>query len=91
MIHTLPNEHFPTHVVEIEKNGSYAILHTHNGVMLKVEAITDHVLRFRYSAKGYFSDDFSYAMDKDHRSGYWSIRFLLETCANNGYGLEVNL
>ena len=38
--------------------------------MLKVEAITDHVLRFRYSAKGYFSDDFSYAMDKDHRSGF---------------------
>ncbi len=38
--------------------------------MLKIEVITDHVMRFRFSAKGYFSDDFSYAMDKDHRSGF---------------------
>ena len=70
MIHTLPNEHFPSHVIDLKKNGSYGILHTHNGVMLKVEVITDHVMRFRYSAKGYFSEDFSYAMDEDHRSGF---------------------
>ncbi len=74
MIHSLPNEHFPTHIIKVEKNGSYAILHSHNGVMLKVEVITDHVLRFRYSAKGYFSDDFSYAMDEDHRSGFSSFK-----------------
>lgn len=69
-MHTLLNEHFPSQVERIEQSASSVILHTLNGVMLQVEAITNHVLRFRYSAKGYFSPDFSYAMDEDHRSGF---------------------
>lgn len=67
---TLINEHFPDHLLKVEENGSSIIFHTHNGVMLAVEAVTNHVLRFRYSAKGYFSPDFSYAMADDHRSGF---------------------
>lgn len=66
----LANEHFPDHLLKIEEQGSSVIFHANNGVMLSVEAITNHVLRFRYSAKGYFSPDFSYAMDEDHRSGF---------------------
>ena len=31
------------------------------------------------------------SIEENHRSGYWSIRVLLETCANSGYGLEVNI
>jgi len=67
---TLVNEHFPDRLLKVEEHGSSIIFHAHNGVMLAVEAVTNHVLRFRYSAKGYFSPDFSYAMADDHRSGF---------------------
>ena len=67
---TLINEQFPNHLLKADVNGSSVVFHSHNGVMLWVEAITNHVMRFRYSAKGYFSPDFSYAMAKDHRSGF---------------------
>ncbi|MCR9153327.1 MAG: TIM-barrel domain-containing protein [Croceimicrobium sp.] len=67
---TLINEHFPDRLLKVEERGSSIIFHAHNGVMLIVEAVTNHVLRFRYTAKGYFSPDFSYAMDEDHRSGF---------------------
>ncbi len=69
-MHTLTNEQFPSYVVKVEKANSHVVFHTYNKVMLRVEVITDHVMRFRFSAKGYFSNDFSYAMDEDHRSGF---------------------
>jgi hypothetical protein len=69
-MHQLLNEHFPGAVMRCEKANDHALLSTQNGVMLRVEAITDHVLRFRYTAKGYFEKDFSYALDGKHRSGF---------------------
>ena len=30
-------------------------------------------------------------VDEDRLGAYWSIRILISTCADNGYGLEVNL
>lgn len=73
-MHTLTNEQFPSYVVKTEKGNSHVVFHTHNKVMLRIEVITDHVLRFRFSAKGYFANDFSYAMDEDHRSGFSSFK-----------------
>ena len=69
-MHTLTNEQFPSYIVKAEKANAHVVFHTYNKVMLRVEVITDHVLRFRFTAKGYFANDFSYAMDEDHRSGF---------------------
>ena len=33
-----------------------------NGVLLRVEVLTDHIIRIRYATEGYFLDDFSYAI-----------------------------
>lgn len=71
----MANEKYPTHITQHQGSGASHTFTTHNGVMLRVEAITDHVLRFRYTAKGYFNEDFSYAMAEDHRSGFSSFKF----------------
>jgi alpha-glucosidase len=69
-MHALTNEQFPSHIVKTDKGNSHITFHSFNKVMLRVEVITDHVMRFRFSAKGYFANDFSYAMDENHRSGF---------------------
>lgn len=70
MHHQLLNEHYPNNIIGAEKGADHFLFRTHNGVLLRVEVITDHVLRFRYSAKGYFAKDFSYALDAQYKSGY---------------------
>ena len=72
-IHQLINEHFPTEVSEHKAGADYLLMKTSNNVMLRVDVITDHVFRFRFSAKGYFEKDFSYALDEDHRTGFTSL------------------
>lgn len=37
--------------------------HTDQGNILRVEPITDYIIRVRYSSRGYFEKDFSYAID----------------------------
>lgn len=66
----LPNEHYPDALQHHEIGADYALFHSYNGVMLRIEIITDHVMQVRYSAKGYFSPDFSYALAPEHRSGF---------------------
>lgn len=69
----LLNEHYPNTVLKHKIASDYLLLQTENGVQLKVEIITDHIMRFRYSAKGYFEKDFSYALDKHYNTGFTSI------------------
>ncbi len=35
-----------------------------NGVLLRAEVLTPHIVRIRYGTEGYFLDDFSYAIDE---------------------------
>ena len=37
--------------------------HCDNGVLLRVDVLTDSMLRFRFATEGYFPEDFSYAID----------------------------
>ena len=66
----LLNEHYPNNIVKYQTGSDFALFTTHNETMLRVEVITDHVMRLRYTAKGYFENDFSYALAANHRSGF---------------------
>jgi alpha-glucosidase len=48
-----------------------------NSVVLKVTVIRDSLIRFRYTTKGYFSND-SYAIDKNHAHGYIFLKLLVK-------------
>ena len=69
-MHQLINEHYPNTITSHVVEGDHAIFTSENNTMLRIEVITDHVFRFRYTAKGYFEKDFSYAMDENHRTGF---------------------
>ena len=62
---------YPTKIVSFEHNEVDSIsFYTDNSVILNVTVLRDSLLRFRYTTKGYFSNDFSYAIDKSHIHGY---------------------
>jgi alpha-glucosidase len=48
--------------------------------------IRDSLIRFRYTTKGYFSNDFSYAIDKNHAHGY---NFLEVTGEEDYYQIQL--
>ncbi len=54
------------HVVsKVEPSGNAWIIYCHNQTALKIEALSDRVIRFRYSLNGKFDDDYSYAVDRE--------------------------
>lgn len=55
-------EFFPGALVSWEKEGDAFIFHSILA-SLEVRVVTDDILKFRYGIAGYFSDDFSYAVD----------------------------
>jgi alpha-glucosidase len=61
---------YPSKIVSFNKEGDSVFFHTNNNVILKVTVMRDSLIRFRYTTKGYFSKDFSYAIDKTHSHGY---------------------
>ena len=61
---------YPTRIVSFEHNVDSIYFHTDNSVILKVTVLRDSLIRFRFTTKGYFSTDFSYAIDKSHSHGY---------------------
>ena len=61
---------YPSKIVSFNQDGDSIYFHTDNNVVLKVTILRDSLLRFRYTTKGYFSTDFSYAIDKSHLHGY---------------------
>ncbi|MBC7641890.1 MAG: DUF4968 domain-containing protein, partial [Flavobacterium sp.] len=66
---------YPSKVIAFEKDNDSYLFHTDNNVILKVTVLRDSMIRFRYTAKGYFSNDFSYAIDKKHNHGYNELNF----------------
>ncbi|MFH6998568.1 glycoside hydrolase family 31 protein [Flavobacterium sp. FlaQc-57] len=61
---------YPSKIVKHEQAGDSIFFHTDNNVILKVTVLRDSLIRFRFTAKGYFSNDFSYAIDKKQLHGY---------------------
>ncbi|CAM4016554.1 glycoside hydrolase family 31 protein [Flavobacterium sinopsychrotolerans] len=61
---------YPTKIVSFEHEVDSIFFHTDNSVILKVTVLRDSLIRFRFTTKGYFSNDFSYAVDKNHSHGY---------------------
>lgn len=61
---------YPTKIVSFEHEVDSICFHTDNSVILKVTVLRDSLIRFRFTTKGYFSNDFSYAVDKSHSHGY---------------------
>lgn len=61
---------FPSKITSYEKEVDSILFNTDNNVILKVTILRDSLIRFRYTTKGYFSNDFSYAIDKTQSHGY---------------------
>jgi alpha-glucosidase len=72
---------YPSKIVSYEQEGDAVFFHTANKVILKVTILRDSLLRFRFTTKGYFSTDFSYAIDKRQLHGY----NVLELTEEEGY------
>ena len=61
---------YPSNIVEFKKDVDSVYFYTDNSVILKITVLRDSLIRFRYTTKGYFSKDFSYAIDKTQSHGY---------------------
>jgi len=61
---------YPSKIIKFSKEVDSAFFHTDNNVILKVTVFRDSLLRFRFTTKGYFSDDFSYAIADNHSRGF---------------------
>ncbi|OCB74808.1 glycoside hydrolase family 31 protein [Flavobacterium crassostreae] len=61
---------YPSKIVSFDQNVDSVYFYTDNNVILKVTVLRDSLIRFRYTTKGYFSTDFSYAIDDNHTHGY---------------------
>ena len=61
---------YPSKIVSFKQDGDSIYFSTDNNVVLKITILRDSLLRFRYTTKGYFSNDFSYAIDKSQLHGY---------------------
>lgn len=70
---TRPQELYPDHLVQVEKEGETVYFRSENGVMLALGVETDYILRFRYATEGFFQDDFSYAIHKNYERSYQSF------------------
>ncbi|MFN3756843.1 MAG: TIM-barrel domain-containing protein, partial [Flavobacterium sp.] len=63
-------DQYPTKVLSFEQDADNILFYTVNNVVLKITVLRDSLLRFRYTTKGYFNKDFSYAIDKNQSHGY---------------------
>jgi alpha-glucosidase len=71
-------DQFPSKIVSFEKDVDSIYFHTNNNVILKITILRDSLIRFRYTTKGYFSNDFSYAIDKNQSHGYNQLEVVEE-------------
>ncbi len=61
---------YPTEIINFEKEIDAVQFYSANNVIMKVVVLRDSLLRFRYTTKGYFSKDFSYAIDQNQSHGF---------------------
>ena len=63
-------DQFPSKIISFQQDVDSIYFNTDNNVILKITILRDSLIRFRYTTKGYFSNDFSYAIDKSQSHGY---------------------
>ncbi|MGV6846317.1 MAG: glycoside hydrolase family 31 protein [Lutibacter sp.] len=61
---------FPSKIIDVKKNVDKFYFTTKNSVILELTVIRDSVIRFRYTTKSIFENDFSYAITKHASRGY---------------------
>ena len=61
---------FPNQIIDFKKDVDTLYFTTSNNVVLQLTIRRDSVLRFRYTTKGVFENDFSYAITKHATSGF---------------------
>lgn len=61
---------FPSQIISYTHETDSIDFCTSNNVILRITILRDSLIRFRYTTKGYFSNDFSYAIDKTQSHGY---------------------
>ncbi|MEL1240315.1 glycoside hydrolase family 31 protein [Flavobacterium flavipallidum] len=70
---------YPSKIVSYTQDVDSVYFYTDNNVILKLTVLRDSLIRFRFTTKGYFSNDFSYAIDKSHSHGYNHLEISEET------------
>ncbi len=70
---------FPSKIISYKQEVDSIDFNTDNNVILRVTVLRDSMIRFRFTAKGYFSNDFSYAIDKSQSHGYNLLEVTDET------------
>jgi alpha-glucosidase len=78
---------YPSKIVLCQHEVDSVCFHSENSVILKLTVLRDSLIRFRYTTKGFFSNDFSYAIDKKHTHGY---NFLEVTEQSDYYLVKTN-
>ncbi len=68
-------DQYPSAVTLVKQEADSVFFHTDNNVILKITVLRDSLIRFRYTTKGYFSKDFSYAIDPTETHGYNALEF----------------
>lgn len=69
---------FPSNIISYKQEVDSIYFTTENNVILKVTVLRDSMIRFRYTTKGYFNNDFSYAIDKNQSHGYNELNLIVE-------------
>ena len=64
---------FPTAYKSHTKKSNVIEFESQNGVLMQVHVLRDSLLRFRYAPEGFFTKDFSYAIDQKHEHGYGEL------------------
>lgn len=70
---------FPSPIIAVEKDNESVSFICQNDVILKVIVLRDSLLRFRYTTKGYFNKDFSYAIDSTQSHGFNRFELIEES------------
>ncbi|MGM8363698.1 glycoside hydrolase family 31 protein [Flavobacterium sp. ARAG 55.4] len=78
---------YPSKIVSFKQDVDSVYFYTENNVILKLTVLRDSLIRFRYTTKGYFSNDFSYAIDEGHSHGYNHLEITEE---ENYYQITTN-
>ena len=61
---SVATEFFPGSLKQTEQKGNRVTIFSSNNLVLRVDVLSDTIIRLRYATEGRFGDDFSYAINK---------------------------
>jgi len=71
-------DHYPNHIVRNSVDKNLYWFYSENQVVLKLEVISDYIIRVRFGTENFLEDDFSYAIYKNYVGSYRHLE-LIET------------